>query len=196
MSLPFTGGGDSLVPFRLPSGGGDELPRLGIGGGNTLRRLPSSIPFSLTAAYDKAPLQRDGNVVYIGEEGGYFLELSTPIPNYFLDEPLRDDGTGGPVPHTIQLIDATGQTWPLLQPACYGGVPVLGSLLVPRAGGRVLRFATPHAPEGLYTLRVQREGWTLEVPNLHLRVIPASFSREVNTVRATFPIEVYNPYPG
>lgn len=195
MAFPFSGGGD-YPALGLPAGGGDELPRFGLGAGNYLRRFPGAIPFRLASAFDLAPTQQDEDVVYVGEEGGYFLELSTPLENYFTIQPIESGGGAGiPVPHAIQLIDATGQTWPLLRDACYGGVPVLGAILVPRAGGRVLRFASPHAPEGLYTLRVTRADFVLDVPNIVVRVIPAPFSREVNTVRAAFPIEVYNPYP-
>jgi hypothetical protein len=192
MSFPFTGGGDSLS-FGTPAGGGDVLPRLGLGGGNYLSRVLSAIPFNLTSASDMAPLAEDDAVVFVGEEGGYFLELSTPLENYFRSEALPV----GPLPHIVQLIDADGQTWPLYTPACYGGVPTLGHVLVPRADGRVLRFASPHAPEGLYSIRVSRptDGWQITVPRIRVRAIPQSFSREVNSVRAAFPIEVYNPYP-
>lgn len=193
MAFPFTGGGDSLG-FGLPAGGGDYLPRLGLGGGDYLRRIISAIPFTLTAAYNEVPLQQDGDVVVVGEEGGYFLELATPTENYFASDP---DPAVGPLPHIVQFIDLNNQTWPLYTPACYGGVPTLAHILVPRAGGRVLRFASPHAPEGLYSIQVTRptEGWVVTIPGVQVRVVPAPFSREVNTVRAMFPIEVYNPYP-
>lgn len=192
MAYPFTGGGDGLAPGVLPAGGGDYLPRLGLGGGDYLTRVLAAIPFDLTSASDMAELQQEDGAFVIGEEGGYFLQLSTPLENYF-----RIDPTLGPIPHIIDLIDSTGQEWPLYTPACYGAVPTLGHVLVPRAGGRVLRFASPHAPEGLYSLRVRRptEGWEAIMPRIRLRVIPQPFSREVNSVRAAFPIEVYNPYP-
>ena len=190
MSFPFTGGGDSLS-FGIPAGGGDILPILGLGAGNYLR-IPEAIPFRLISSSDMAPLQMEGTAFVVGEEGGYFLELSVPIENYFLVDPDR-----GPLPHIIDLVDTTGQTWPLTRPACYGGVPTLGHVLVPRSGGRVLRFASPHAPEGIYSLRVSRptEGWSITVPGVLLRIVPASFSREVNSIRAAFPVTVYNPYP-
>lgn len=192
MAYPFTGGGDS-IGFGIPAGGGDALPRLGLGGGDYLTRVLAATPFSLTSAYDMAPVQGEDSTVWVGEEGGYFLELATPQENYFRSEPLPV----GPLPHIVQLVDADDQTWPLLTPACYGAVPTLGYVLVPRADGRVLRFASPHAPEGVYSIRVTRptDGWTITIPNIRVRVVPQPFSREVNSVRAVFPVEVYNPYP-
>lgn len=193
MAFPFTGGGDRL-DFGFPAGGGDYLPLLGLGGGDYLTRIADAIPFRLTSAYDMGPVQMEDTAVLVGEEGGYFLELSTPVENYFTIDP---DPQIGPLPHIVQLVDADEQTWPLTTPACYGGVPTLAYVLVPRAGGQVLRFASPHAPEGLYAVRVSRPtvGWSLTIPGVQVRVIPAPFSREVNSVRAAFPIEVYNPYP-
>lgn len=190
MAFPFTGGGDSLT-FGLPAGGGDSLEVLGLGGGNYLR-ITDAVPFSLTAASMDSPLQMEGNAFVVSEEGGYFFELSVPLENYFTIDPDQ-----GPLPHLVQFVDSTGQSWPLYTPACYGGVPTLAHVLIPRSGGRVLRFASPRAPEGVYALRVSRptEGWSITIPRVFLRVVPASFSREVNTVRASFPIEVYNPYP-
>jgi hypothetical protein len=145
-------------------------------------------------AHELGPTQTEDLSVVVGEEGGYLLELSTPIGNYFAADP---DPAMGALPHLVQLVDADGQTWPLYTPGCYGGVPTLAYALVPRADGRVLRFASPHAPEGSYELRVSRptEGWSITIPRLSVRVVPASFSREVTSVRAAFPIEVYNPYP-
>jgi hypothetical protein len=193
MSFPFTGGGDSLS-FGFPAGGGDALPLFGLGAGNYLDRVISSIPFILTSSYDFGPAQMDDLAVVVGEEGGYFLELATPIANYFSIDP---DPVRGGIPHLVQLLDADEQVWPLLAPGCYGGVPTLAYVLIPRADGRVLRFASPQAPEGIYSVRVSRptEGWSVTIPGVQVRVIPAPFSREVNTVRAAFPIEVYNPYP-
>ena len=190
MSFPFTGGGDSLT-FGLPAGGGDPYDLIGLGGGNYLR-IPEALPFSLTAASTETPLQTEDTSFVVGEEGGYFLELSVPLENYFTIDPDQ-----GPLPHLIQLVDSSGQSWPLYTPACYGGVPTLAHVLIPRAGGRVLRFASPRAPEGVYAVRVSRptEGWSITVPRVTLRVVPAPFSREVNTVRSAFPVEVYNPYP-
>jgi len=200
MTFPFAGGGDYLELYGAAltaAGGGDTLPlaispwpTMGLGGSDDLRRIPAAIPFTLEDAGGAGPIQRmeDGSIV-VGDEGGYYLELTTPVENYFQVEPEI-------LPHLVQLVDSDGQTWPLTEPACHGGVPGLGYVLIPRADGRVLRFGSPRAPAGLYAIRVSRsDGWTMVVSNLPVRVIPRSYSREVNSVRAAFPIEVYNPYP-
>jgi hypothetical protein len=193
MPYPFGGGGD-YIGFGLPAGGGSPyepdlmpMPPMGLGGGDPLSNVVAATPFRLVSAYDFAPLDAIGTTVLIGREGGYYLDLTTPIDNFF---------TPGQ-PHTVRLVDSTNQTWPLLRGGCYGAVPTMGHVLLPRNGGRSLRFATPSAPEGLYTIRVTRPDWQLDIPveTLQLRVIPAPYSREVSSVRATFPIEVYNPYP-
>jgi hypothetical protein len=199
MTYPFTGGGDPLGFPRLPAGGGDPLPSLinpwptmGLGGSNELRRLVAALPFTVTAAHNFAPAHRteDGAIV-VGEEGGYYLQVTSTVENYFEVAPEV-------LPHMVQLVDSTGQTWPLTEPACHGGVPTLAYVLIPRANGRILRFASPRAPEGLYAIKVSRpDGWsvTLDSPELQVRVVPTAFSREVGSVRAMFPSDVYNPYP-
>lgn len=193
MPYPFGAGGDYLG-FGFPAGGGSPydpdlmpMPPMGLGGGDPLERVVAAVPFTLKSAYDFAPIVLEGTTAFIGREGGYYLDISTSLDNFFVMGQ----------PHVVQLVDSTNQTWPLLRAGCYGGVPTMGHVLLPRNGGRSLRFATPSAPEGLYTLRVTRPNWQLDIPveTLQLRVIPAPYSREVGSVRATFPIEVYNPYP-
>jgi hypothetical protein len=198
MMFPFAGGGDYLNLYggaggpELPAGAGDVA--LGVptrlGGSNDLRRIAAAIPFTLSYAHNFAPVVVEDSAVLVGEEGGYYLELSTTVENYFQVTPEV-------LPHTIKLIDVDGQSWPLTEPACYGGVPTLAYVLIPRSNGTVLRFATPRAPEGAYTIQVARpDGWTITTAHaVNVRVIPAAFSREVTTVRSMFPSEVYNPYP-
>lgn len=198
MTFPFTGGGDYLNLFggaggpELPAGAGDvaRMTPMRIGGSNELRRISAAVPFSVRYASELGPVVVEDGAVIVGEEGGYYLEIVTPVENYFQLVPEV-------LPHFVKLIDVTGQSWPLTEPACYGGVPTLGHVLIPRSSGTVLRFATPRAPEGVYTIEVTRpDGWVSLLSHaVHVRVIPAAFSREVSTVRSMFPSTVYNPYP-
>lgn len=193
MTYPFGGGGDYLG-FGFPAGAGSPyepdlmpMPPMGLGGGDPLANVTTAIPLTLLSAYDFAPVQAQGTTFWVGREGGYYLNLYTPLDDFF---------TVGQ-PHTVRLVDSNNQVWPVLRAGCYGGVPTMGHVLLPRNGGRSLLFATPAAPEGLYTIRITRPDWQLDVPVdvAQLRLVPAPYSREVSSVRAAFPTEVYNPYP-
>lgn len=184
MSFPFTGGGDSLS-FGFPAGGGDVLPRLGLGGGDYLTRVPAAIPYGLVSLETQGPITMEDGHVWVGEEGGYFLELNSALALW------ADENQA----YLIQLVDAVGQTWPLLEPGCSSGEPGLGPVILPRKAGHALQFASPRAPEGYYTLKITSSAGAVSSPPLLIRVVPKPSSREVNSVRAMFPITVYNPYP-
>jgi hypothetical protein len=184
MAFPFTGGGDSLS-FGLPRGGGDALPLPGLGGGNYLTRVPDAIPYALISLETQGPITMEDGHVWVGEEGGYLLELNSPLPLW------ADENKA----YLMQLVDAVGQTWPLLEPGCHSGEAGLGPVIIPAKAGHALKFASPRAPEGYYTIKITSSAGTVTTPSLLIRVVPKPSSREVNSVRAMFPNTVYNPYP-
>jgi hypothetical protein len=184
MAYPFTGGGDRL-DFGLPAGGGDLLPFPGVGGGNYLTRVPLAVPYQLRSLEADGPTTQEDLYVWVGEEGGYFLELSSALAIW------RDENKA----YIIQLVDAVDQTWPLYEPGCHGGEPGLGAAIIATKGGHALQFASPRAPEGYYSLRITDSAGFIYEPPIKVRVVPKPSSREVNSVRAMFPSTVYNPYP-
>lgn len=187
MSFPFGGGGDYL-DFGFPAGGGAALGGAtlpGLGAGDYLTRVPAAIPYGLVSLEAAGPTTLVDGYVWVGEEGGYFLELSSPIALW--SNPNKA--------YLIQLVDATGQSWPLLEPGCPSGEPGLGAVILPRKEGRALQFASPRAPEGHYFIRITDSTGITSTPPIPVRVVPKPSSRHVNSVRAMFPNTVYNPYP-
>ena len=187
MSFPFGGGGD-YIGFGLPAGGGSYLGTAasdGLGAGDYLPRVPMAIPYGLASLEAAGPTTMEDGRVWVGEEGGYFLELSSPLALW--SNPNKA--------YLVQFVDATGQTWPLLEPGCHGGEPGLGAVILARKAGRALQFVSPRAPEGYYLLRITDSAGTQSTPPTTLRVVPKPSSREVDSVRAMFPTTVYNPYP-
>ena len=198
MAFPFTGGGDGqgINPVRLPAGGGDPLgmgygSRLPIGGGNYLARVRGAIPYIFGNADDQAPnIYEDGHLV-LSNEGGYYLRITVPIEHYWEREPNPPQV----LPYIVRFRDLTGQAWPLLTGGSYRGRPGANIICEPMFGGTTLRFASPHAPEGIYTIEVEDYQGQIEYTGLTARLIRPAYSREVNSVRAMFPPTVYNPYP-
>lgn len=187
MSFPFGGGGDYL-DFGLPAGGGAALGTAapaGLGAGDYLTRVPAAIPYGLVSLETSGPTTMEDGRVWVGEEGGYFLELSSPIALW--SNPNRA--------YLIQFVDATEQTWPLLEPGCNSGEPGLGAVIIARKDGRALQFASPRAPVGHYFIRITDSAGLTSVPPTPVRVVPKPSSRQVDSVRAMFPDTVYNPYP-
>jgi hypothetical protein len=58
-------------------------------------------------------------------------------------------------------------------------------------GRRVLRFAMPRAPLGVYTIQVRYAGYVMDLVDA-IRAVPDPSSLEVNRYREFFNVEVYS----
>lgn len=202
-SFPFTGAGDPTsysgfsgpygsagagAPLEYPDFPGDYFPALGSGDPFSTADVTFVVSFNFGGYWsynspEYSPL-RNPDPYWLSQEGGYTVEL-------FSAGQMLYDG-----PYRVDLIDAAGQSHPILEPGCYGGVQDGGSEINPEPNGMSLVFGSPPTPLGEYTIRVSDKFEISTTVSGTVLAVPVPDSNEVNGIRSGLPNTVFvHAYP-
>lgn len=166
----FGGAGD---PYGwLSSGAGDPYGFLALRDGVVV--IGSEFLFDL-----EEKITRQASPWEYSQQGGTLIDLVSTTAPWSLGD------------YKVRLKSCLGQYFPDLYPNAHSGIEGQDDRLFPIYGRKVLRFAMPRVPLGVYTIQILHAGYVMEIPDA-IRAVPDPSSLEVNRYREFFNVEVYS----
>ena len=165
----FGGAGD--LSGVLSQGAGDPIGFLPLRPG--VQIVGSEFVWDLT----NLTTRQESPVAY-SQQGGTLIDIisrSGPWP----------EGT-----YRVKLASCVNQLFPQTYPNAHSAIEGRGDEIRP-IHGRVLRFAMPRVPLGVYAIKIFFESYVMEIPNA-IRAVPDPSSLEVNRFRSFFNVDVYS----